>query len=157
MVLLPMNSDLQAPRQTSISVVLLDAKLGQENALKALDELHQLAPSPAVVIIKAYASIEAAVEAIQQGLFDYLPEPCTPEQLWPLLDRILCTRRLERRVLELESQLQSQAPDLELASDAPAMQKMLEAAYQAAATDAPVLVVGESSRQKRAGPSDAPT
>jgi two-component system, NtrC family, response regulator AlgB len=148
-----MNPELQAPRQTSFSVVLLDPKLGQENALKVLDEIHRLAPSAAVVMITAFsahASIETAAEAIRQGSFDYPPEPYPLEQTRQVLDRILRTQRLERRVLELESQLQSQAPELELTSDVPAMQKTLEVARRAAASEATVLLSGESGTGKSA-------
>ena len=57
----------------------------------------------AVVIVTAFASIETAVEAMRRGAFDYLPKPCTPEQLRQVLTRIEKTRKLERRVAELES------------------------------------------------------
>jgi two-component system, NtrC family, response regulator AlgB len=148
-----MTPDVQALRQTSFAVVLLDPKTGPENALKVLDELHRLAPSAAVVRFMAfstYASIETAAEAIRQGALDYPPEPCALEQTRQVLDRILRTQRLERRVLELESQLQSQAPELELTSEVPAMQKTLEVARTAAASEATVLLLGESGTGKSA-------
>ena len=139
---------LEVLRRTSFSVVFLDLKLGQENGLKLLEEIHQIAPSAAVIIITAYASIETAVEAIRQGAFDYLPKPCTPEQIRQLLNRLIRTQRLENRVLELESRLQSQGPDIELTSEAAAMQKTLEVAWKAAASDATVLLLGESGTGK---------
>ena len=139
---------LEVLRRTSFSVVFLDLKLGQENGLKLLEEIHQIAPSAAVIIITAYASIETAVEAIRQGAFDYLPKPYTPEQIRQLLNRLIRTQRLENRVLELESRLQSQGPDIELTSEAAAMQKTLEVAWKAAASDATVLLLGESGTGK---------
>src|SRR5205823_5441866 len=83
---------LDALRQAPFAVIFLDLKLGRENGLKLLDEIRRLAPAAAVVIITAYASIETAVEAIRQGAFDYLPKPCTPEQIRQLLDRIMRTQ-----------------------------------------------------------------
>ncbi|MBV8071787.1 MAG: sigma-54-dependent Fis family transcriptional regulator, partial [Acidobacteriaceae bacterium] len=139
---------LEALRQTAFSVIFLDLKLGQENGLKMLHAIHQVAPSTAVVMITAYASIETAVEAIRQGAYDYLPKPCTPEQIRQILSRIFHTRKLENRVLELESRLQSQVPELELPSENPAMQKTLEVAWKASASEATVLLLGESGTGK---------
>ena len=53
-----------------------------------------------------FGSIETAVEAMRRGAFDYLPKPCTPDQLRQVLGRIEKTRKLERRVAELESRLE---------------------------------------------------
>ena len=50
-----------------------------------LEEILRLAPQAAVVIVTAYASIETAVEAMRRGAFDYLPKPCTPDQVRQLL------------------------------------------------------------------------
>lgn len=139
---------LEALRQTPFSVIFLDLKLGRENGLQLLEEIRRLAPAAAVVIITAYASIETAVEAIRQGAFDYLPKPCTPEQIRQVLDRIMHTQRLENRVLELEARLQSEAPEIDLDSGAPGMQKTLEIAWKAACSEATVLLLGESGTGK---------
>jgi two-component system, NtrC family, response regulator AlgB len=139
---------LEALRQTAFAVIFLDLKLGRENGLKLLDEVHRLAPAAAVVIITAYASIETAVEAIRQGAFDYLPKPCTPDQIRQLLDRIMRTQRLENRVLELEARLQSEAPEIDLNSETPGMYKTLEIAWKAASSEATVLLLGESGTGK---------
>ncbi|MBV9491511.1 MAG: sigma-54-dependent Fis family transcriptional regulator [Verrucomicrobia bacterium] len=139
---------LDALRQTTFSVIFLDLKLGQEDGLRVLADMRRLAPSAAVVIITAYASIETAVEAIRQGAFDYLPKPCTPEQIRQLVDRIIRTQRLEHRVLELETQLRSEAPEVDLVSESPAMRKALEVARKAAGSEATVLLLGESGTGK---------
>jgi NtrC-family two-component system response regulator AlgB len=139
---------LQTLRATPFPVVFLDLKLGQENGLKVLQEIHQLAPASAIVMVTAYASIETAVEAMRQGAFDYLPKPCTPEQIRQLLARIVRTQRLENRVQELETRLRSEAPEIELGSDTPAVQKTLELATRAAASEATVLLLGESGTGK---------
>jgi len=52
---------------------------------KRFCDLHQGLP---VVVVTAFASIETAVEAMRRGAFDYLPKPCTPDQVRQLLERI---------------------------------------------------------------------
>ena len=87
-------------RNATIDVVFLDLKLHQESGLEVLEEILRLAPQVAVVIVTAYASIETAVEAMRRGAFDYLPKPCTPDQVRQLLARIERTKRLENRVVK---------------------------------------------------------
>ena len=82
------------------------------------------------------------------GAFDYLPKPCTPEQLRQVLSRIQKTRKLERRVAELESRLNADSPEVDLTTHSPAMEKAFEVAFKAAGTDATVLLLGESGTGK---------
>jgi NtrC-family two-component system response regulator AlgB len=129
-------------------VVFLDLKLHQENGLDVLDEILRLAPQAAIVIVTAFASIETAVEAMRRGAFDYLPKPCTPDQVRQLLVRIERTRRLENRVVELESQLNSESPELDLTTSSPTMQAVIDVAFKAANSDATVLILGGSGTGK---------
>jgi NtrC-family two-component system response regulator AlgB len=101
-----------------------------------------------VVVVTAYASIETAVEAMRRGAFDYIPKPCTPEQIRQVLSRAEKTRNLENRVAELESRLSSEAPDIELETRSPAMQKIIDLAGRAASSEATILLLGESGTGK---------
>jgi two-component system, NtrC family, response regulator AlgB len=135
-------------KSSAFDAVFLDLKLYQENGLDILEEILRLAPRAAVVVVTAFASIETAVEAMRRGAFDYLPKPCTPDQVRQLLARIERTKRLENRVVELESQLNAESPEVELTSDSPAMQAVIEMAFKAANSDATVLILGESGTGK---------
>ena len=76
----------------SFDVMLLDLKLSQESGLDVLEEALRISPQLAVVIVTAFASIETAVEAMRRGAYDYLPKPCTPEQVRLVLGRIAKTK-----------------------------------------------------------------
>lgn len=141
-------SALAQLKASSYDAVFLDLRLGQENGLDVLEEIRKAAPQTAVVIVTAYASIETAVEAMRRGAFDYLPKPFTPDQLRVVLQRLERSRRLERRVAELESRLGSEGPEPLLTSHEPAMRKALEIAFKAADSDATVLLLGESGTGK---------
>jgi NtrC-family two-component system response regulator AlgB len=138
-------SELKARR---FDIMLLDLKLSQESGLDVLEEAIRISPALAVVMMTAFASIETAVEAMRRGALDYLPKPCTPEQLRQVLSRIQKTRKLERRVAELESRLGADTPEIDLTTRSPAMGKALDVAFKAAGTDATVLLLGESGTGK---------
>ena len=139
---------LRELRSSGFDVVFLDLKLHQENGLEVLEEILRLSPQAAIVIVTAFASIETAVEAMRRGAFDYLPKPCTPDQVRQLLVRIERTRRLENRVIELESQLNAESPEVDLTTDSPKMQAVVDVAFKAANSDATVLILGESGTGK---------
>jgi NtrC-family two-component system response regulator AlgB len=129
-------------------VMLLDLKLSQESGLEVLDEAIRVSPTLAVVIMTAFASIDTAVEAMRRGAFDYLPKPCTPEQLRQVLSRIQKTRKLERRVAELESRLSADSPEIDLTTHSLVMKRAFDVAFKAAGTEATVLLLGESGTGK---------
>jgi NtrC-family two-component system response regulator AlgB len=129
-------------------VAFLDLKLSQESGLDLLSSLLELSPRLTVVIVTAFASIETAVEAMRRGAFDYLPKPCTPEQIRQVILRVEKTRRLENRVAELESRLSSEAPEIDIETRSPAMQKVIDVATRAASSEATILLLGESGTGK---------
>jgi NtrC-family two-component system response regulator AlgB len=129
-------------------VAFLDLKLSQESGLDVLSDMLGLSPRLTVVMVTAFASIETAVEAMRRGAFDYLPKPCTPEQIRQVLARAEKTRRLENKVAELESRLSSETPDIDLETRSPAMQKVLDVSARAASSEATILLLGESGTGK---------
>lgn len=54
---------------------VLDLKLGEENGLRLIPELHAMVPDIRVLLLTGYASIATAVEAIKRGAHDYLAKP----------------------------------------------------------------------------------
>ena len=112
-------------------------------------------PRLQVVIITAYATIETAVEAMRRGAFDYLPKPFTPDQLRVILDRIAQMRRLQSQVNELEQQVGSIMPEVDLETDEPKMREALDVAFRTAASEATILLARrERHRQGSPGSSD---
>jgi NtrC-family two-component system response regulator AlgB len=139
---------LAALEAGSFQVVFLDLKLRNEDGLDLVSEILRIAPDVSIVMLTAYATIETAVEAMRRGAFDFLAKPCTPEQVQQVLERVVRQRRLEQRVVELESQLEAESPELELATGSPVMQRVLTLAQRAAVSEANVLLQGESGTGK---------
>ena len=129
-------------------MALLDLRLAQEQGLDLLPRLLGLAPGLHVVMVTAYATIETAVEAMRRGAFDYLPKPFTPDQLRVILDRIARVRRLQSQVNELEEQVRAVVPEVDLQTSEPRMREALDMAFKTAASEATILLRGESGTGK---------
>jgi two-component system, NtrC family, response regulator AlgB len=136
-------------RNESFEVAFLDIRLGAENGLDLLPDLLRLSPRLAVIVITAYSSIETAVLAIQRGAFDYLAKPFKPAQIAQLLERIANTRQMEIRIAELEGELARPGTEIEVEkTSSPEMQRLIELAKKGAASDATLLMLGESGTGK---------
>jgi NtrC-family two-component system response regulator AlgB len=129
-------------------MALLDLRLAQEHGLELLPKLLGVAPGLHVVIVTAYATIETAVEAMRRGAFDYLPKPFTPDQLRIVLDRIERMRWLQFQVEDLGEQVRAVVPEVDLQTNEPGMRQALNVAFKTAATEATILLRGESGTGK---------
>ncbi len=135
-------------RRQHFDLAFLDLRLGRESGLDVLSALQREAPELAVVLVTAYASVDSAVEAMRRGAFDYLPKPFTPNQLRVVLDRWQVVHRLRSRVAILEEQVRAANPEADLQTQEPAMRQALDVAFQVAASEATVLLRGESGTGK---------
>lgn len=139
---------LAALAQERFDLAFLDLRLGRESGLDLLPQFLHAAPGVGVVVMTAFAAIDTAVEAMRRGAFDYLPKPFTPEQLRMLLVRWEQVRGLRTEVSDLREQVRTAVPDVDLRTEEPAVQAVLDVAFRVAPTDAAVLLRGESGTGK---------
>jgi NtrC-family two-component system response regulator AlgB len=131
----------------AFDLLFLDLRLGTEKGLDHIAEFISGSPWIRIVIITAYASVETAIEAMKRGAADYLSKPFTPDQVRAVTRRVAETRRAMAEAARL-SEGEGREPPTDLDSRAPAMQRALELARQAAPTDAAILLRGESGTGK---------
>ncbi|ELY0893001.1 sigma-54-dependent response regulator transcription factor AlgB [Pseudomonas aeruginosa] len=124
----------------------LDLRLGEDNGLDVLAQMRVQAPWMRVVIVTAHSAVDTAVDAMQAGAVDYLVKPCSPDQLRLAAAKQLEVRQLTAHLEALEDEVRRQGDGLE--SHSPAMAAVLETARQVAATDANILILGESGSGK---------
>ncbi len=138
----------QCLKRQPFDVAFLDLRLGREAGMDLLPVLMREAPGLDVVVVTAYASVDSAVEAMRRGAFDYLPKPFTPGQLRLVLDRRAKVRRLQGQVAALREEVRAANPETDLQTREPAMRQALDVAFQAAASEATLLLRGESGTGK---------
>ena len=130
----------------SIHVVLLDVMLGEENGMDILKQLLQIRKNTPVIMITGYASIETAVQSIKLGAFDYVKKPLNFGQLVKVVENAIQISQLSEENQQLKSHLRELAP--RIITQNPRMVAVCEKAKKLAATDLPVLLVGENGTGK---------
>ena len=142
------RSALEEAGANSFDLALVDLRLGTESGLDLLLPLMKLSPFMKIVVITAYASIDTAVEAMKRGASDFLTKPFTPAQLELVTEHIarLCER--ERHAPPLRESQAGMNPAITLISRDPVMQRTLDMASQVAASEALLLLQGQSGTGK---------
>jgi two-component system, OmpR family, phosphate regulon sensor histidine kinase PhoR len=88
----------EAIQQQSFDLLLVDLKMPQMDGMVLLERVKERYPDQIVIVITGHATIEAAVEAMKFGAYDFITKPFLPDQL-----RLSVRRALEKRTLELEA------------------------------------------------------
>ena len=142
------SAALQKLQEDQYDLAFLDLRLGDEDGLAVLEKIGEAFPGLPVVLFTAYATVETAVQAMQRGAFDYLEKPFTPDQLRRIVGRVEQTRRLERRITELETEVADKSPESDFESDDPGIREAYDVLFRAAGTAASILLLGESGTGK---------
>ncbi|MHB1416641.1 MAG: response regulator [Chloroflexota bacterium] len=84
-------------------LLIADLKMPYLDGLDLLEKAKQLDKGTEVIIMTAFGSTEAAVEAITRGAYDYITKPFRKEQIIVTVERALQWRRLKAQVAALEA------------------------------------------------------
>ncbi len=139
---------LTEARRRPFELAFVDLRLGTENGLDLIPPLLAQTPWLKIIVITAYASIDTAVEAMRRGATDYLPKPFTPAQVKLAVQKVEERRALEIRIASLQEDLDRSNPEVEFSSTSPVMQRAVNLSRQAAASEATILLRGESGTGK---------
>ena len=129
-------------------LILLDLTLPKVSGLDVLKRLSQMKPSDniPVIVMTAHASIEAAVEAMKEGAYDFLTKPLDADHLLIVIRKAMERDALRRQVAYLRSEVDGRYASI--VGNSPSVRSVVEAAQRAAKSDASVLLLGESGTGK---------
>jgi two-component system response regulator PilR (NtrC family) len=129
-------------------LVLCDIRLGDITGLEVLRATKQKTPQTVVIMISAYATTETAVEAMNDGAYDYVPKPFDNEELKQTIANALERKTLETERRALESELKETVHFGKIVGNSARMQHIYQMVRQVAKTRTNILVTGESGTGK---------
>lgn len=89
----------------SFFAILLDRRLPDGDAGDLVSHIRSKAPNTAVVIVTGYADIESTLQAIRQGVDDYLIKPVEPDTLRARLNSFATLYRTRVSLRESEARM----------------------------------------------------
>src|SRR2546422_2044562 len=144
------KAGLEALKTSAPDIVLTDIKMPGVTGTDILAAVREQDPETPVILMTAQASLQSAIQAVNQGAFYYIQKPFSNDDLVAI-----CRRAAEQRLLKAENkQLKQEIRRRERSGlvkplgKSRAFQEVLKLAEQVAPTESTVLIQGESGTGK---------
>ncbi len=134
--------------QDTYDVVVTDLVMNDVDGMELLGRVRECLPDAEVIMVTGHASVPKAVEAMQQGAFNFLEKPITPNRLRAVVERAADAVRLRRDNVELNKRLDERFGYEGIIFGSDRMNQVLDRVRRIAPTDATVLITGDSGTGK---------
>jgi len=138
---------VDAVQKFSYDAVLMDVRMARMDGMEAFAKIHATHPALPVIIMTAYSSVDAAVEAIKHGAYDYMTKPLDFDRLRLTLERAVDKKQVEERKQVVQKSI-PEANSSSILGSSLLMRELLEMISYVAPTEATVLINGESGTGK---------
>ncbi len=134
-------------RHHHVHVMLTDLVMPGMTGAELLKAARAISPETEIVIMTAFGTIEAAVEAMKQGAYDFITKPLKRVFITKVVRRALEKQNLLIENRDLRKQLETLRPH-DIIGQSPAIVKTIETIRQAGPSSASVMLTGESGTGK---------
>jgi two-component system NtrC family response regulator len=139
---------LAAIDRTSYDCVIVDLDMPGVGGLEVIARVRETSADTETVIITGKSSLESAVTAVRQGVFDYLTKPCKLADIQAVLERVRKKRELTSRLRALERRVRRAEGTSQLVGGSAGLDRVRRLVARVAASDSSVLVRGETGTGK---------
>jgi DNA-binding NtrC family response regulator len=131
-----------------VDLVLTDLRLGGEDGMTLIDKALARPHPPVVIMMTAYGGVDAAVEAMKRGAYDFVTKPLNIDRVEMIIKRALRTKHVEKEVVELKQKVDKRFGIERLIGHSLVMDEIFDTIKQVAPSRATVLITGESGTGK---------
>jgi two-component system response regulator AtoC len=140
---------LELAHREPFDLVLCDVRMPEMEGVEFLRRYQQGGGRALVIMMSAYGGHDAAIAAMQEGAYDYLPKPFRSDEVLLTLRKAQEREQLRGQVAALQAEL-NRWTDRAVVAESPAMRRVMELAMRAAPHRSTVLLTGESGTGKEA-------
>ncbi len=134
--------------EADVDVVITDMKMPKLTGQDVLEHVKRNFPHIPVLIMTAYGTIEAAVEAMKIGAFDYITKPFSNDELMLSVSKAMQLANARRQYRLLHESMEERYGLHQIIGKSKALRNVLEMVDRAAPTRSTVLITGESGTGK---------
>lgn len=136
------TSALERAKGEAFDLVLCDVRMPDMDGLEFLRGYKARGGTALVIMMSAYGGEEAALAAMKEGAYDYVPKPFRPDEVVLALRKAEERERLGHTIATLRAQLDSNPGARALIAESPAMKHALEIVARVAGHPTTVLITG---------------
>jgi len=135
-------------QKNNYDLVLTDIRLGDLTGLEILRQSKRKNQDTIVIMISAYSTTEIAVEAMNEGAYDFVPKPFDNQELKHTIKKALELKTLDLEKECTSSELLDNLHFNTIIGRSPGMQAIYKRITQVGPTKTNVLITGESGTGK---------
>jgi len=135
-------------KKNNYDLVLTDIRLGDITGLEILRQSKKRNQDTIVIMISAYSTTEIAVEAMNEGAYDFVPKPFDNHELKHTIQKALEIKTFDLEKESTSSELQDNIHFNSIVGRSPGMQAIYKRIAQIGPTKTNVLISGESGTGK---------
>ena len=135
-------------KKTEFDLLLCDIRLGDMTGIDVLKASKDQNPNTVVIMISAYATTEAAVEAMNKGAYDFVPKPFDNEELKLTIKNALNLKTIEHEKEILDDEFKRTLQFGKIVGNSPNMKIIYNLVRQVSKTKTNILITGESGTGK---------
>jgi two-component system response regulator AtoC len=132
----------------TFDAVLCDVRMPVLDGLEFLRRYRSAGGTALVIMMSAYGSEDAAIAAMKEGAYDYIPKPFRADEVVLVLRKAEEREGLRREVESLRSALGSGAASPDIVAESAAMRSALDVIAKVAPHTTTVLITGPSGTGK---------
>ncbi|MCK4768465.1 MAG: sigma-54-dependent Fis family transcriptional regulator, partial [Desulfobacula sp.] len=139
---------LKMIQKNDYDLILSDIRLGDITGLEVLRAAKKKNTDTVVIMISAYSTTEIAVEAMNEGAYDFIPKPFDNSELRLTIQKALELKTLEQEKERTSTELKDNMHFNRIIGRSPGMQAIYKRIEQVGPTKTNVLITGESGTGK---------
>src|SRR3989442_5532217 len=139
---------LERATQERFDIILCDVRMPELDGLAFLRAYQSRGGGALVVMMSAYGGEQAALAAMKEGAYDYVPKPFRADEVILTLRKAEERERLSYTIATLKAQLDASPESRAIVAESEAMKGVLDLVGRVALHKTTVLITGESGTGK---------
>ena len=139
---------LKALDKQPFDAAIVDLRMPGLSGWDVIEHIKKVSPETEVIISTGHGDMDAAIQAVRSGAYDFLRKPCKLYEISAALKRVADKRTLTNKTIALESRLKAVEGSPDLIGHSQPMLRVKKLCEKIAPTDSSVLIQGETGTGK---------
>jgi two-component system response regulator PilR (NtrC family) len=135
-------------RNNVFDLVITDIKMPKADGFEVLKQVKSISPDTIVIMVTAFGTIEAAIEAMKIGAYDYIHKPFKIDEIRLIVKKAFEKKKLREELSLLREKFQTSFGLENIIGKSARMQDLFKLIPKVANSNSAVLISGESGTGK---------